>query len=110
MSTEKQSIENRQSQNVNQGLPAEEKQRLSALLAAYPEIAGKLLEALGSGRFFITVSCQKKDSAADPSDLKHYWSRTGFEIDHVLPSIKQVTASWAAVEKPEAAVEGGGWH
>jgi len=83
---------------------------LMVMMACHPGLADKLIEALETDRFFITISCQKKRRADDPNDLQHYYQRTGYMLNDVLPSIKHIAADFAAKEMPTAEVEGAGWH
>jgi len=84
--------------------------KLITLLQSQPELAGKLLEAIGTGRFFITVTCQKKTSATDKNDLQHYFCRRQFIKNDVVPSLRHIAADFAAKEMPQAEIESQGWH
>jgi len=83
---------------------------LMVMLAKHPGLRRKLLDALETERFFITLSFQKKLKPDDPNDLQHFWQRMGFMANDVLPSLKHIAADYAAKEMPNAEVEGDGWH
>jgi len=89
-------------------LPAKEK--LAVLLNHSPGLADKLIEALETDRFFVTISCQKKRRPEDPNDLQHFYQRTGYALNDVLPSLKHIAADFAAKEMPNAELGASGWH
>jgi hypothetical protein len=86
------------------------KSTLYGLLQKYPGLEDKLIEALETRRFFIALSCQKKDNPDDPHDLRHSWHREGFNQFDVVKSLKHIAADWCAKENPMAQIEGEGWH
>lgn len=84
--------------------------RLLSLLAAHPELANKITEALETKRFFLTISFQKKVPGV-PGDLQHYWMRRGYEINDVLPSLRHIEGDWIRKENPTAELtDGQAWH
>ena len=85
-------------------------EKLAEKLKRHPELAVKLLEALETERFFITVTCQKKRSATDKNDLQHYYTRRQFMQNDVVPSLRHIAADFAAKEMPQAEIESQGWH
>lgn len=80
------------------------------LLGSHLDLRSKLLEALETGHFFITISCQKKDKPEDPHDLKHFWIRAGYMPNDVVLSLRHLTADFCAKEMPNADVNAEGWH
>lgn len=86
-------------------------ERLEKLLDKEPELAAKLVEALETDRYFITISCQKKDKPDDQHDLKHYWMQRGYNKNDVVPSLKHLAADFIAKENPTADLpDKNGWH
>lgn len=85
-------------------------ERLMALLAGHPGLANKLLEAIETERFLVTLSFQKKYKPDDPNDLQHFWLRQGYPVNDVIPSLKHIAADFAAKEMPNAEVDASGWH
>ena len=83
---------------------------LSVLLKKHPALQAKLIEALETDRFFVTLSCQKKKSPGDPHDLQHYWSRHRYAVNDVLLSLRHIANDYKAKECPTAEIEGNGWH
>jgi len=83
---------------------------LMVMLAKHPGLRRKLLDALETERFFITLSFQKKLKPDDPNDLQHFWQRMGFMANDVLPSLRHIANDYKAKEMPNAEVEGDGWH
>ena len=83
--------------------------KLAGLLGKYPGLSDKLIEALETDRFFITLSFQKKDRPDDPHDLRHFWHREKFSANDVVPSLKHLAADYNAKENPSAATSGDGW-
>jgi len=85
--------------------------QLAKLPAGTPEdLTAKLIEALDTGHYFITISCQKKDKPADPHDLKHFWICTGYMPNDVVPSLRHIIADFCAKEMPNAEAGDGDWH
>lgn len=84
--------------------------KLTTLLMRHPELAGKLLEALETDRFLVTVTFQKKYSPDDPHDLHHYFCRRQFMKNDVVPALKHIAADFKAKEMPNAEIESDQWH
>lgn len=84
-------------------------QKLAVLMKRNPELAAKLLEALETDRFFITVTFQKKYKPTDTHDLYHYYNRRQFMVNDVMPSFKQLVNDFKAKEIPGAAVDSDQW-
>jgi len=82
---------------------------LMVMLASHPGLADKLIEALETDRFFITISCQKKKSPADPNDLHHFWIQQKYPPNDVLLSLRHIANDYKAKECPTAEIEGNGW-
>ena len=87
--------------------PAE---KMMTLLATQPDLRAKLLEALETDRFFITISLQKKSRPEDANDLQHYWIRQHYAVNDVLPSIRHIIGDYTAKEMPNAEIGGNDWH
>ena len=83
--------------------------KVSLFLNRFPLLTAKLIEALETDRFFITLSYQKKKSPGDPHDLKHYWHRQGFEANDVLPAMKRIANDFKAKEMPCAEIQSDDW-
>jgi len=88
-------------------MPADEK--LAALLQAQPGLRAKLIEAIETDRFFITVTFQKKYKPTDQHDLHHYYCRRQFMVNDVLPSMKHIANDFKAKEMPGAEIESDAW-
>jgi len=88
-------------------IPVNEK--LAALLQAQPEFRDKLIEALETDRFFITVTFQKKYKPTDQHDLHHYFCRRQFMVNDVLPSMKHIANDFKAKEMPGAEIQSDDW-
>ena len=82
---------------------------LSVLLKKHPALQAKLIEALETDRFFVTLSCQKKKTPADPNDLKHFWIQQKYPPNDVLLSLRHIANDYKAKECPTAEIEGNGW-
>jgi len=85
-------------------------EKLIALLSTQPELAAKLLEAIETARYFISISFQKKKSPGDPHDLQHFWHRQRYPVNDVLPSLRHIANDYKAKEMPNAEVKGDGWY
>ena len=88
-------------------MPADEK--LAALLQAQPGLRAKLIEAIETDRFFITVTFQKKYKPTDQHDLHHYYCRRQFMVNDVLPSMKHIANDFKAKEMPGAEIDSNEW-
>ena len=88
-------------------MPVNEK--LAALLQAQPELRAKLIEALETDRFFITVTFQKKYKPTDQHDLHHYFCRRQFMVNDVLPAMKHIANDFKAKEMPCAEIQSDDW-
>ena len=88
---------------------AEEK-LLTLLLATQPELRAKLLEALETDQFFITISFCREKTPEDPNDLKHFYCRHNYAGNDVLPSIRHIIGDYTAKEMPTAEIEDRNWH
>ena len=90
----------------------ENQKQLIELLSKQPELTEKLLKALESERFFMTITYQHVIDPEQPqNDLQYYWLQNKFADDDVLPSIQNITADWTAKKRPQAAIPNDGqWH
>jgi len=88
-------------------MPADEK--LAALLQAQPGLRAKLIEAIETDRFFITVTFQKKYKPTDQHDLHHYFCRRQFMVNDVLPTMKHIANDFKAKEMPGAEIQSDAW-
>lgn len=87
------------------------KNQLQKLLSAEPELETKLIEALETGKFLITVTLQKKYRPDDKCDLHHYWMRKDFMVQEVASSLRHIIADFTAKENPTADLEDKtSWH
>lgn len=84
--------------------------KLESLWDKEPALAAKLEEALGTGRFFITVTIQKKYKPEDPHDLHHYYCRRQFMKNDVVPALKHIADDFKAKEMPQAEIDSDQWH
>lgn len=85
------------------------REQLEALLATQPALRVKLLEALRTGRFLISITYQHKEKPEDANDLHHWWTRNQFAVNDVLPSFRQVIADFTAKEMPNAEIKSDQW-
>lgn len=76
--------------------------RIVELLKTNLELKDKLIEALETDHFFITISCEKRKSPDDPHDLKHYWKVEKYPKDDVLNTLRHLIRDYAAKEQPLA--------
>lgn len=72
------------------------------LLSKETELVCKLVEALEAGRYFITVTVQKKYSPDDEHDLHHCYIRKDIMVNDVVPSLKHIASDFIAKENPTA--------
>lgn len=76
--------------------------KLKQLLAKELQLQEKLIEALATGRYFITITFQKKYRPDDEHDLQHFWLRRNFMVNDVIPGLKHLAADFIAKENPTA--------
>ena len=76
--------------------------KLKQLLAKELQLQEKLTEALTAGRYFITITFQKKYRPGDEHDLQHFWLRKNFMVKDVIPGFKHLAADFIAKENPTA--------
>jgi len=82
-----------------------------SLLLFPPELEKKISEALETGRFFITVTFQKKYKPDDEHDLHHFYIRKNFMVNDVVPSLKKLASNFIGKENPTAEMpDKNGWH
>lgn len=79
-----------------------DKPKLKQLLDKELQLQEKLTEALATGRYFITLTFQKKYRPDDEHDLQHFWLRKNFMINDVIPGLKHLAADFIAKENPTA--------
>ena len=85
--------------------------KLEQLLARESQLQAKLADALSTGRYFITISCQKKETDHDEHDLQHFWIRKNYMVNDVVPSLKHITSDFIAKENPTAELpDKKNWH
>jgi len=82
--------------------PQEISRKVAGLLVAEPELAAKLAEALETGRFFITVTFQKKYAPEDKHDMHHYWTKKDMLTKDIVPAINHIISDFNAREDPTA--------
>ena len=87
-------------QKVNEPNP---KKSLDAVLLDYPDIAIKLREAIETGHFLITISCQKKLRPDDPHDLQHYWRHQNYQAQDVVTTLEHLKRDFVSKVMPAAA-------
>lgn len=86
------------------------KQSLNALLLNHPDLRGKLVEAIETDHFFITISCQLKRSPDDPHDLQHFYKPQNYPPQDVVNTLRHLARDYVAKVMPAAAPDnpGGG--
>jgi len=88
-----------------------DKSKFKQLLAKEIQLQAKLVEALETGRYFITISCQKKKTADDEHDLQHFWTCHSYNHNDVVSTLKHLAADFTAKENPTGQLaEDKGWH
>jgi len=88
-----------------------DKPELKQLLAKELQLQEKLTEALTTGRYFITITFQKKYRPDDEHDLQHFWLRKNFMVNDVVPSLKKIASDFISKENPTAEMpDKDGWH
>ena len=87
-----------------------QKKSLEAMLYDYPDLKAKLIEAIETNHFFITISCQKKDKADDPHDLRHFYKQQFYPPAQVIATLRHLLADTTAKLLPGAQIDdkGGG--
>lgn len=75
---------------------------LLQLVKSEPELTNKLIEALEIERFFVTISCQKKDKPEDAHDLRHSWFIRNYPRGDVLNTLRHLANDWRVKEQPDA--------
>jgi hypothetical protein len=76
--------------------------KLIELLKGKAELRDKLIEALATGRFLVTLSCQKRRTPDDAHDLQHFWTQTGYPLNDVVASLRHLAADFNAKQNPTA--------
>ena len=91
--------------------PDKQKEKLEQLLAREPQLRAKLAEALETDRYFITISCQRKDADHDEHDLQHFWMCHKYNQKDVVKTLKHLAADYMAKENPTGDLpDKTGWH
>jgi len=93
--------------------PKPQKKSLEAMLYDYPDLQAKLIEAIETNRFFITISCQKKDKADDPDDLQHFFKQQFYPPADVIGTLRHLLRDATAKLMPGAEIDnspGGAMH
>lgn len=76
--------------------------RLCQLLKDELELCGKLIEALETQAWLVTISCQKRLKPDDPHDLQHFRMNKGYPVGDIVSSLKCIAADFTAKENPSA--------
>jgi hypothetical protein len=78
-------------------------------LRQYPELQNKLLKALATGHFLVTVHCQFV-KPGESGDLQHYLFQCGYPPGDIVASLKHIATVHAVKTNPAADVSGAkGW-
>jgi hypothetical protein len=81
------------------------------LLKNEPGLAARLIEAIETGRWLVTVHFQKKYSPEDKHDLHQFYCIRGYPKNDVPVSLKNTAADFIAKEIPNADLpEDSRWH
>jgi hypothetical protein len=81
------------------------------LLKNEPGLAARLIEALDTGRWLVTIHFQKKYKPEDEHDLHHYYCQKNYPKNDVPVSLKNTAADFIAKEMPNADLpEDSRWH
>lgn len=84
-------------------------QSVASLLSKYPELRDKMIEAMGTEHFLVTVHCQLV-KPGDPGDLQHYLFHNAYPPGDIVNSLKHIATVHAAKMSPAADVSGAkGW-
>lgn len=78
---------------------------LDAFAAAEPHVAAKIAEALETGRYFITVTFQKKYNPDDAHDMHHIYTRKGLDPNDVTGSLRHLLKDYNSKENPNAVTD-----
>ena len=81
--------------------------RLGELLEAEPALSARLLEALETDRWFITIHFQKKYRPDDEHDLHHHYTIMGYPKQDAAASLKNIASQLIADEFPQAELPDG---
>jgi hypothetical protein len=90
-----------------------EKQVMQGLLDAEPALAAKLIEAIKTGHYLVTVTFQKKYAPDDKNDLHHFWTRRGLSPNDLTGSLRHLLRDYNSKENPNAMTDeaaGGGLY
>jgi hypothetical protein len=88
-----------------------QEEKLAELLKNEPELRAKLVEAMETGRWLVTVHFQKKYKPEDEHDLHHFYCIRGYPKNDVPVSLKNTAADFIAKELPNADLpEDSQWH
>jgi len=83
--------------------------KLIDLLKFYPDLAAELYKALLTGRFMVTVHCQKKVEG-QAGDLQHYLFENGYPQNDIVQSLGHIATTHNAKMNPNADTKGAaGW-
>jgi hypothetical protein len=52
------------------------------------ELKQKVIDAVGTGKYFITISCQAKDEGSD--NLQHHYMTNGYPRDELNATLKHI--------------------
>jgi len=89
--------------NVQRTSP--QKKSLEAMLYDHPDLKAKLIEAIETNRFFITISWEKKDKADDPHNLRHFYKQQFYPAAQVIGTLRHLIADATAKLMPGAAID-----
>jgi hypothetical protein len=89
--------------------PPAHRPEIALALINYPELQDKLLEAVRTGHFLVTVHCQLV-KPGQSGDLQHYLFQCGYPPGDIVASLKHIATVHAAKTNPAADVSGAkGW-
>jgi hypothetical protein len=80
---------------------------LDELLTGRPELKAKLIEAIETDHFFITVSCQKKRNADETNDLQHYRINHNYPGQDVVNTLNHIKREFMARHMPNDLADDG---
>jgi len=83
--------------------PPEKPEQVTAemMLKFYPELQAKLLEAITTGHFMVTVHCQLV-RPGQSGDLQHYLFQQGYPPNDIMSSLAHVGTVHTAKNNPAA--------